>query len=161
MARIGRSELIGIKQARENFMRLHPVCQEHAATATRDSAAYMRDNARLLVPVRFGALKKAIGFAFDKRSGLAFVGIQTGPSFAVGGRTVSLSKATTRARALSAAVQVLHPRRYGHLVEFGTSRTRAKPFMVPAAARTKPIFERNMRGIGPKVERDLSVSRFV
>ena len=68
--------------------------------------------ARALVPRRTGLLRKSIGKrvrTYKPRTVIAIIGIRKG-----------------------FATPTANPRKYAHLVEFGTQRTRAKPFLRPA-----------------------------
>jgi HK97 gp10 family phage protein len=49
---------------------------------------------------------------------------------------------------------------YWRYVEFGTRYMAAQPFFRPAAEEERNAFIQRMRDVGPRLERDLSVSRF-
>lgn len=148
MASFGREngKIHGLKEARANFARLPDVARTRYATATRESAQMIVARARLRVPVRFGFLKNAIDFAFDKKSGVALVGSRKEKHLipVAGGKT-----------------KTAQPSKYLHLVEFGTSHSKATPVIGPAGEAEKPNFERQMRTTATDVERDLSASRFL
>lgn len=145
MASIGRQngKIHGLKEARENFARLPELTQKHFQTATRESAQMIVSRARLRVPVRFGFLKNALDYGFDKKAGVAMIGSRK------------------EKHAIPKSTKTAQPSKYLHLVEFGTSRTKATPVIRPAAEAERPNFEKQMRGAGKDVERDLSAGRFL
>lgn len=144
MASIGRrnGKSHGLKEARANFARLPEVARKRFEEGTRASAQMIVARARLRVPVRYGFLKNALDYAFSKKAGVAFVG------------------ARTTKHALPKSQKTAQPSKYLHLVEFGTSHSRAIPVIRPSAEAERPNFERHMRGAGKHVERDLAASRF-
>ena len=87
-------------------------------------AVVIRDLARSRVPVNTGALKSRI-IAKSKP-------IRRGVFWASAG--VAKGEFTTGRRAGR------QPRRYAHLVEFGTAHSAAQPFIRPAADREEEIF---------------------
>lgn len=92
------------------------VATKHARRGIYAGGVLIRESARSKVPVRTGALRSRIVSVTDKnRNGeiTARVGIKKG----------EFSKGKRKGK---------NPRRYAHLVELGTIRTAAKPFLRPA-----------------------------
>jgi len=98
------------------------------------AARFVRDEARALVPVRTGLLRSAIFASQGKPEKWP-----KGPSVIVG---VNAKKAP-----------------HGHLIEFGTARAPAHPFLRPAVRAVRPMTARIMAEIVQrkiaKVERGL------
>lgn len=62
---------------------------------------------------------------------------------------------------LTGTVGVAQPGFYWRFVEFGTQHMAARPFFRPAAEMERSAFIERFRQIGPKIERDMTVGRFV
>lgn len=82
-----------------------------------------------------GTLRDLLGYSFDRRTGIGRVGYPRGSKL---GPT--------------------HDPFYAHMVEFGTTREPARPYMLPAAEAERPDFLDRVRRAGKDAERDLSVS---
>lgn len=88
-------------------------------------ATVIRDRARALVPIDTGALKSSIiAKAKVLRKGVVYA------SAGVSKKTFARGRRQGR-----------EPRRYAHLVEFGTEHSAAKPFMRPAFDNKEQLFE--------------------
>lgn len=70
-------------------------------------------------------------------------------------------ESTKAGKGLSSRVTVDGAAYYWRFIEFGTRRMAARPFIRPSAEAESGDFVQRMRDIGPKVERDLAVSRFL
>lgn len=122
----------GIKAARAAFARFPVAAREAINEAHEITAEQIVRNAQGRVRKRSGFLARSISYSLDKRAGTAKVGIEKGLAF------------------------------YGHFLEFGTIRMKAKPFLIPAVEVETPFHERRMRDAGSAIERDVSTfgSRF-
>ncbi len=92
------------------------------ARANLETGRIIVRNAQARVPVRFGFLKQAIGIKASQKTGDVFVGIDRAAKFPIPG--------TKRFNGKS---DIARPSKYAHLVERGTVRAKAKPFLWPAA----------------------------
>ncbi len=142
----------GLVAARKAFQALPETMRQHLAEATEDTALAMAADARQRVPVDTGTLRDHIGHSFSKRSGFARVGVKAGGVAIAGAGGSALT---------SAGARYLRPQRYAHLVEFGTVRATAKPFMLPAAEGQRALYARRLKDAGKKAERQLASSRFL
>jgi hypothetical protein len=92
--------------------------------------------------IRTRSLYNAIGFTLNKKTGRGRAGVQNLQTrLALGGR----ARVRFRGRIVTFKNRelVVNPRRYAHLIEFGTRRAPAEPFMRPAAqAQTEPFVAR-------------------
>lgn len=124
MSTIDQAKVAG--QLRDIKRKLDLVGRRFAASnlrrSLRKSANVMRDEARSIVSVDTGALKRAIvtetNVAKDRRSVIAAVSIKKGAFRVV--------------RSAGGDVEFLIPRRTVHFVEFGSAHQAAAPFMRPA-----------------------------
>ena len=134
----GRQAVRGLTQARAAFRRVQPVMQKHLNKATSLTATRMEQAAGRRVQVRHGFLAEQIGSSFSRKTGVAKVGIKRGGSFTTpGGR-----------RAV--------PSRYAHLVEFGTSHSRAFPFMLNSAEEQRDPYLQRVRQAGTAAEAEMA-----
>lgn len=119
----------------QRVMREAPeVVRAHASQAVALSTFALAQRARTLAAFDTGALRSAISSAASGLHGRVGVGGGT-----INGR---------------------QPGVYWRFVEFGTVNKSAQPFFRPAAEAEANAFVARMRAIGPRVERDLSSSRF-
>lgn len=126
-----RMTLEGFESTRRALVAAPELARVHASSAVAASTFAVTQRARALVPVDTGALKAAID------STRVVSGLQ--------GRVgISGSGAS-----------------YWRFVEFGTRKMQAQPFFRPAAEQERAAFIQRMREIGPKIERDLSLGRFL
>ena len=133
MAKI-RMKLEGFEATQKALLRAPEVARSHASNAVALSTFAVAQRARSLVPVgETGILKGAIESSKPTAKGLTGrVGIAAGPA-----------------------------KGYWFFVEFGTRYMAARPFFRPAAELERETFIQNMRRIGPKMERDMTASRFL
>lgn len=142
MASINDSILVNFKGVRDSLASLPgKVAKKIAKRAVYAGAREIRDEARSRVPVDTGALRSKIVVknGEPKRGEFsAHVGVGKG----------TLARGARKGKT---------PRRYAHLVEFGTAKTPGKPFLRPALdAATDPAIEivaKTMReGIAKEVD---------
>lgn len=143
MPSINNSTVIGWEEV-SRTLREFPgrIQQKVVRRAIAAAARAVRDEARVNVPVRTGALKSKIisGTRKPKKPGeiVAVVGIAKGKFYMKDDGTLdrklkSGSSYRVRARKNKARVVVVNPRRYAHLVEFGSKNNQPSAFMRRAA----------------------------
>lgn len=106
------------------------LARTHASSAVAASTFAVAQRARALVPVDSGDLQRSITTSNIVRGLTGRVGLNTPDTS------------------------------YWRYVEFGTRFMPARPFFRPAAEMERESFIQRMRAIGPRLERDLSASRF-
>ncbi len=150
----------GLREAKAAFQRLPEITRDalnEAVFVTVSEIARLAKARVLASPsVRTRSLYNAIGFSTNPNNGRGRVGVQnvtttiSNPSLgAVGRSTVKI-----RGNVVSHGGRTIlvNPRRYAHLVEFGSRHAQAEPFMFPAAAAQKqPFLDRCMRA-GKQIE---------
>lgn len=118
-----------------------------ASEATEATVYAVERRAQQNVVVDTGTLRTHIGSAFSKRTGFGRVGIKSG-RVALAGRGGSAHT--------SQGARLLEPKKYAHLVEFGTSKMSARPFMLPAAEAERGPYASRLRQAGQQAERALT-----
>lgn len=136
-----------VMAARKAFQQVEPVLRAKLAAATETTVYAVERRATQNVPADTGTLRQHIASSFSKRTGFGKVGIKPG-RVAIAGRGGS---ALTRHGA-----RVLEPIKYAHMVEFGTSKMAAQPFMLPAAEAERSAYAQRVNGAGRDAERDLA-----
>lgn len=117
--------IVGIPQIGLGISRLPVHLQRAAESAVlRAGAKPLVKAARARAPIATGLLKKSIGFRVKKVRGII--------SARVGPRTGYAKEVTRMGRDGRPRQVFSDPNKYSHLVELGTSRTAAKPFIRPA-----------------------------
>ena len=137
MANVGREAVRGLSGLRRAFKVLPDVVREALADATEETAERIRAGAVRRVPVRYGFLRDAIAMRMNRRTGMAKVGIEK----------------VTRTSPDGAKTE---PRRYAHLVEFGSEHNGAQPFMIPSAEEQRSPYLQRAKAAGTVIERDMS-----
>jgi len=117
----------GFKQLEKSLSKLPKALADGVErTALRQGAKPIEKKAKASVAVSSGLLKQSIGISVKKSRGGANKG---NLSARVGART-----GFTKIIGIKDSVPIKqNPVKYAHLVEYGTSRTAAKPFIRPAA----------------------------
>lgn len=128
----------GLKQTRAAFRRVHPVMQRHLNGATRLTAIRVLQAAQRRVQIRYGFLNEALGTSFSKKTGVAKVGIDRKAEF------------------VTPAGKKAKPSKYGHLVEFGTTHSRAFPFMLISAEEQREPYLQRSRAAGKSAEAEMA-----
>lgn len=126
-------KLEGFEPLQRALVRAPEMVKTHATSALTTSAYSIAQRAKSLVPVATGTLQRAITYRVS-RDGLS--------------SNVGLEKSDFESTF------------YWRFVEFGTRFLPARPFFRPAAEMERDVFIQRMRSIGPRLERDLSASRF-
>lgn len=127
----------GLAAVNRAFKAAPDIVQQKLGKANETTAVAIANRARANVPVRYGYLKKHIAHTFSAKTGAAKVGVTAGRE-SMPGRGGS---ALTKDGAVSA-----NPSKYARLVEWGTSHSKAQPFMGGAArAEQQPHLDRIRR----------------
>ena len=116
-----------MEQTLRQLKRAPEVVKKRAADVVGVLSVRVAQRARNLVAVHTGELRRAIDWTHREGALTGGVGVD------------SSSPAS----------------RYWYFVEMGTVNMAAQPFFRPAAEASESEFVRDMRGIGPEIERDL------
>lgn len=144
MAAISTKQLIA---ARKAFQAVEPTLRSNIAEATETTVYAVERRATQNVAADTGTLRSFIGATFSKRTGFGKVGIKRGRVAIAGRGGSALTKHGAR---------VLEPQKYGPLVEFGTSKMAAQPFMIPAAEAERSNYASRINQAGRRAEQALS-----
>ena len=128
--------LRGMRETKRAFRQIDPVMKDRLNDATGETADRVAFSARQRVRVVTGNLQSMIMVSRRRKSGVALVGIAKGRLFRFGRPDV--------------------PARRAHFEEFGTSRVRGRPFMIPAAEHERPLYLRRVRQAGRDAEGELA-----
>lgn len=123
--------LEGFESTRRALVAAPERVRVHASSAVAASTFAVTQRAKSLVPRDTGLLQSAIGSTRVVSGLQGRVGITTREAH------------------------------YWRYVEFGTRHMPAQPFFRPAAEQERNVFIQRMRAVGPKIERDLAVGRFL
>ena len=159
----------GLREAKAAFQALPQITRDATNVATRTTVSEIARLAKgriLASPsLRTRALYNAIGFSMNEKNGRGRAGVQN-VSTTIAQQAGRVGKSTVRVRGIivagkggsalkSKGAKVINPRRYAHLVEFGSRQMPAEPFMIPATASQKaPYLDRCIRA-GKKIETDM------
>jgi hypothetical protein len=145
-----KTDIQGLKEMALAFAKMPEIAREAFNEAVEKAAQYQVEQARAaLTPghgFRTGQLKRALGYVINRKSGSAATGIRLGFESFRPGRSAT-------------AANLYRPTRAGHLVEFGhggPSPATAKPFMMPAAERTRAYFLTQCQAAGKVMEREMA-----
>lgn len=103
--------------------------------ATRAAAQVIADEAKRRVPVRTGLLKKSIGTAKAKKKDTKSGQIKF---YVITKTKVATNSKVKLADGRSGKMKIKQFSFYAHMVEFGTSKMAAKPYMRPAMQSAGP-----------------------
>lgn len=111
--------------------------------------------------VRTRALYNAIGWTMNRNNGRGKAGVQSvSTTLKVNGQRLRVKGIVTAGKGGSASraagARITNPRRYAHLVEFGSRRQAPEPFMVPAAQDQKAPYLDRCRRAGKQTEQSLA-----
>ena len=151
----------GLREAKAAFQALPEVTRDAMLNAVTLTASETARLARLQVErspsVNTRNLLNHITYKVTQTNGRAKVGVSTGSTtmvvnvrkkklkgIIIAGRNGSASKA--------AGARLVRPSRYAHLVEFGSRKMPAEPFMIPAAENQKQPFVDRCRAAGRQIE---------
>lgn len=133
--RFDKSAIKGMAACRAAFKALPDVSREALADAVEETAIRIRAGAVSRVPVRYGFLRNHIDMRVNRKTGSGVVGVTKGAETTPDGH-------------------LANPRKYAHLVEFGTIHSEARPFMIPSAEEQRGPFLQRCKEAGKKIERD-------
>lgn len=168
----------GLQAAIAAFKALPEASRELLADATEETCRAIWAKARRAVPIRGGkdlrglsgysggALRNAIDFEVNRKTGIGVVGLIRATKWVSGGKgkpkKFAGSKVSVAGKGGTAAGgKVIMPSKYGHLVEFGHGGphpARPHPFMIPAAESEKQPFFARCHRAGTALERQFSIS---
>ena len=150
VGRAARADQIqGMRAAKAAFQALPEVMRDalNEATFLTVSEIVRQAKANVLASpsVRTRSLYNAIGFVSNPKAGWGKAGIANVTTvMQVGSRKVKVRGVVIAGRGGSASTatgaQRIMPRRYAHLIEFGTIHFPAEPFMMPAVLIEKPLY---------------------
>lgn len=123
----GNSLDAAMRLVNKSFAQFPEELKEGLADAALNTAEAVVSSARSRVPIDTGALRDALATK-QLRHGYAMAGVKR-----VNRGLKALSKAYNKGGDAGLKKADRNPVRYAHLVEFGSKRTPAKPFMMPAA----------------------------
>ena len=159
------TKIRGFREAKAAFQALPTVMRERLLVATETTLSEIVRHAKGRIQsnpsIRTRALLNAIHYTINKNNGRGRAGVSNGTtSITIGGRKFRIRGQLRLGRNGSALTSegaaLIRPSRYAHLVEFGTRRQRAEPFMVPAAKSQEQPYLDRCRRAGQDVERDLA-----
>jgi len=156
----------GLREAKAAFQALPAAMRERTNDATETTVREIARHAQSRIlsnpSVQSRSLYKAIGWSLNKNNGRGRAGVAnvtstitlgSGKKFRVKGILVAGKGGSA---STSQGAKLIRPSRYAHLVEFGTRRQQAEPFMMPAAkSQEQPYLQRIIRA-GKDVEKDLA-----
>lgn len=146
----------GLREAKRAFQALPEVTRDAMLGAVEMTASEMVRAARARLQsspsIRTRSLYNALAYRVTKTNGRAKVGVT--PMSTTVHMVGTREKRKFKGRLLTRAgrQQVVRPDRYAHLVEFGTRKMPAEPFMIPAAEGQKGPFLDRCRAAGRKIE---------
>jgi HK97 gp10 family phage protein len=124
---IAKVKITGLREMQRTLDRLpRELIKSSESAVLRAGAKPIEKAAKAKVPVGTGLLKKSIGNRVKKVDGSTSARI--GPRTGFKGRSLGMKKN----KAGVASEKFADPNKYSHLVEFGSSRSPAQPFIRPA-----------------------------
>lgn len=159
------AKIQGLRAAKAAFQALPPLMQDALNEAVfLTTSEIVRLAKQFLLghrSVRTRSLYNAIGFTSNRRAGEGKAGIMNvTTTMKVGNKRVRVRGIAIAGRGGSAltseGAKLVKPRRYAHLVEFGTYRSAAKPFMQPAVDIERPLYLERCRRAGQRAEQTVA-----
>lgn len=158
--------IAGAKAAKAAFQALPGVVRDGMLDATettvREIARHAQANILSSPSVQTRSLYNHIAWSVTKTNGRGRVGVSSGETrMVVNGKKVNVKGIVVSGRGgsalKSAGAKLIRPSRYAHLIEFGTSRFDAEPFMIPAAEAQRQPYEERCARAGAGIERNMSM----
>lgn len=136
MPRVGHIEIRGTEQISASLARLERRTRtKYLRKAVRRGATLIRDEARLRVRKRSGALASRIVASSDRSRDRSIIKAKV---HVRGGKAaVKYHKRLGQTNEQGEISKRIYPRRYAHLIEFGSKHAPAFPFMRPAVDSKK------------------------
>ena len=160
-----QAHIRGLREAKAAFQALPAITRGHLNTATETTLSEIVRHAKARIQsspsVRTRSLLNSVAFTLNKNNGRGRVGVSDGSSTISFGGTRFRIKGTLRmgsggSASTSQGAKLIRPSRYAHLIEFGSRKQRAEPFMMPAAkSQEGPYLDRCKRA-GTDVEKDIA-----
>jgi HK97 gp10 family phage protein len=153
----------GLREAKAAFQRLPEVFRDRLLAATETTVQQIARGAQARLrsspAIRTRALHDHVVWSVTASNGRGRVGVSQGSTIINGIKVRGIVKAGKGGSALtSQGATHANPARYAHLVEFGTRRMRAEPFMLPATEDEQPHYLARCMAAGKEAERDLAQS---
>ena len=159
-----QNKIKGMREAKAAFQALPEVVRDRMLDATettvREIVRFAKGRLESSPSIRTRALYNHITWSVNKKNGRGRAGVATGtttftslPGVTKKVRIKGIVTANSRAKK---GYTVVQPRRYAHLVEFGSRHAPAEPFMVPAAESQQQPYLDRCRAAGKHVETDLA-----
>ena len=159
------AKIQGLREAKAAFQALPEVTRDRLNAATeitvREIARLAKANLLASPSIQTRSLLNAVAWKMNYQNGRGSVGIaNVTTTLTVGGKKVRVKGVIVAGKGgsalTSAGAKRISPRRYAHLVEFGSRLAGKEPFMLPAAdAEQQPHLDRYLRA-GKQIEQDLS-----
>jgi HK97 gp10 family phage protein len=158
------NHVAGLKEAKAAFQALPEIVRERMLEATETTVREIARHAQAKISsspsIQTRSLYNHIAWRVTKTNGRGRVGISTGSTtFTIGGKKVRVKGIVVAGRggsaAKSAGAKVIRPSRYAHLVEFGSRKMGAEPFMIPAAEAEKQPYLQRCVHAGKAIELDV------
>jgi hypothetical protein len=153
----------GLREAKAAFQALPHVVREAMLDATETTVREIARTAQARIlsspSVNTRSLYNHIGWKITKTNGRGRVGVSSGETrMVVNGRKIRVKgiivSGTGGSASKAAGAKLIRPSRYAHLIEFGSSRQKAEPFMIPAAAAEREPYLQRCIKAGQAIERN-------
>jgi HK97 gp10 family phage protein len=155
----------GLREVKAAFQALPERMRTHLNEATETTLSEIVRHAKARIQaspsIDTRTLLNSIAYTLNKNNGRGRAGVSNGTTtINLGGVKVRLKGTLRVGRGGSAltsqGAKLMRPSRYAHLVEFGSRKMRAEPFMIPAAQSQENPYLDRCRRAGTEVEKDLA-----
>lgn len=142
----------GLREAKAAFNALPAIVRENMLDATETTVREIARGAQARLEaspsIQTRALYNHIAWNVTKSNGRGRVGVSAGSTtFTSAGRKIRIKGTTTAGR-------IVNPARYAHLVEHGSRKMPAEPFMLPSAEAQKQPYLERCKAAGRGIEKD-------
>jgi hypothetical protein len=158
----------GLREAKEAFQRLPELMRDELNWATEvtlsETVRIAKGHIQSSPSIRTRSLLNAIAWTLNRKSGRGKAGVAAVTTTISNPTMGGIGKSTVKVKGIlipgkgggAKGGRLIKPSRYAHLVEKGTRRMKAEPFMVPAVeSQEQPYLDRCLHA-GKNVERDLA-----
>jgi hypothetical protein len=158
----------GLREAKAAFQALPEAVRDRMLWATeltvREIARHAKAYLESSPSIRTRALYNHVAWSINKKNGRGKAGVTSGTSSANARpgvrKNVKVKGIVIPGKGGSAltseGAKLIRPTRYAHLIELGTKKFQAEPFMVPATESQKDPYLDRCRTAGKEVEKDLA-----